>query len=88
MRLDPPTNAERCAVRRALLHVADELGIDAHEPLARALFIARAGLVARELVDDLVRADRQHHGLRYREIGIAFGITMQSAHLRFRDHRS
>lgn len=87
MRLDPPTNAERGVVRRALLHVADELGSDPHEPLATALFIARAGLVARELVDDLVRADRQHHGLRYRETGTAFGITMQSAHLRFRDPR-
>ncbi len=84
MRIDPLTKAERAAIRRALLAAADELVVDPDEPLARALFLARVGLVVRELTDELVSRDRVRHGLSYRDIGSAFGITMQSAHHRFR----
>lgn len=86
MRIEPPTEAERDAVRRALLRAAEECWINPDQPLARALFITRAGLVARELVDELVRADRLRHGLTYADIGTAFGFTAQSAHHRFARH--
>ncbi len=87
MRIDSPTETERAAVRRALLVAADELGVDLDEPLAGALFVARAIIVVHDLIDELVRADRKRHRLTYREIGSAFGMTMQSAHVRFRDPR-
>jgi hypothetical protein len=88
MRIQPPTERERETVRRALLAAADELRIDRTAPLALPLFLARAGLVTRELLDERVRVDRRRHDLTYREIGIAFGISMQSAHSRFREPRS
>ncbi len=87
MRIDPPTNDEKTALRRALLAAARECGVDPDRPLAVALFVTRAGIVARELVNDLVRSDRHRHRLTYEEIGTAFGITMQSAHHRFRSRR-
>jgi hypothetical protein len=87
MRIDPPSSAEREAVRAALLSAADELGLSPDRPLARALFVARAGTTLRELVDELIRSDRDRHGLTYAEIGAAFGISMQSAHERFRPRR-
>jgi len=86
MRIEPPTEAERDAVGSALLRAADDLWISPDRPLARALFVMRAGLVARELVDELVRADRSRHDLTYTDIGAAFGITAQSAHHRFARH--
>jgi hypothetical protein len=85
MRIDPPTDAENTALRRALLVAARECFIDPDKPLSLALFVTRAELVAHKLVNDLVRSDRHRHRLTYQEIGIAFGITMQSAHYRFRD---
>jgi hypothetical protein len=51
------------------------------------LFVTRAGIVAHEFVNDLVRSDRHRHRLTYQEIGTAFGITMQTAHHRFRNRR-
>jgi len=86
MRIEPPTDAERGAVRSAVVGVADDVWISHDRPLARALFVTRASLVARELVDELVRADRLRHGLTYADIGTAFGITAQSAHHRFARH--
>src|SRR5581483_7333193 len=68
MRIELPTETERDAVRSALLRVADDLWIT-DRPLARALFVTRAGLVARELVDELVRSDRLRHDLTYADIG-------------------
>ena len=88
MRIQPLTDRERTAVRRALLAVADELRVDRTKPLGLALFLARAGLVVRELFDEHVRIDRHRHDLTYREIRTAFGISMQSAHSRFRDRPS
>ncbi len=88
MRVEPPPDVERDAVRRALLEVADDLWISPDRPLAWALFVTRAGLVARELVDELVRTDRFRHDLTYGDIGTAFGITAQSAHHRFARHVS
>jgi hypothetical protein len=84
MRTERPTEAERDAVRSALLGVANDLWVGADHPLARALFVTRAGLVARALV----RADRHRHGLTYADIGTAFGITAQSAYHRFALHAS
>ena len=75
------------ALRRALLVAARECGIDPTKPLAVALFVSRAGIVAHEFVNDLVRSDRHRHRLTYQEIGTAFGITMQSAPHRFRNRR-
>lgn len=46
MRLEPPSEAERDAVRSAPLGVADDLWISPAPPLARALFVTRAGFVA------------------------------------------
>ena len=85
MRIDPPTDAENRALRRALLAAARECGVDSDRPLALALFVTRAEHVAHNFVDDLVRSDRHRHRLTYEDIGTAFGITMQSAHYRFRD---
>jgi hypothetical protein len=87
MRIDPPSDDEKTALRRALLAAARECGIDPNKPLALALFVTRAGIVAHEFVNDLVRSDRHRHRLTYQEIGTAFGITMQSAHHRFRNRR-
>ncbi len=42
MRIDPPTDAEKTALRRALLAAARECGIDPDRPLAVALFDTRA----------------------------------------------
>ena len=88
MRIQSPTEREREAVRRALLAVADDLRIDRAAPLALPLFLARVGLVTRELLDERVRVDRHRHDLTYRDIGTSFGISMQSAHSRFREPRS
>jgi hypothetical protein len=87
VRIDPPTDAENTAVRRALFVAARECGVDPDRPLALALFITRAGIVAHEFVNDLVRSDRHRHSLTYEQIGATFGITMQSAHHRFRNRR-
>jgi hypothetical protein len=87
MRIDPPSDDEKTAVRRALLAAARECGIDPNKPLSLALFITRAGIVAHEVVNDLVRSDRHRHRITYQEIGTPFGITIQSAHQRFRNRR-
>ena len=65
MRIDPPTDAENAALRRALLAAARECYIDPDKPLSLALFVTHAELVAHKLVYDLVRSDRLRHRLTY-----------------------
>ncbi len=83
MRIDPPSERERCVAREVLLGLAAGCARLSEGPLARALLMARVEEIARGLCAELVHDARFEHGLTWSEIGAAFGMSMQSAHWRF-----
>lgn len=83
MHIAPPSTTESAAVRRALLTLAEGHARSAEGPLGAALYLARAEEIVRDLTTELAVDARSVHGLTWREIGDAFGVSMQSAHWRF-----
>jgi hypothetical protein len=83
VKIERLTARERRAVRVALRGLVPACGRRVEGALAEALLVARIEEEARELCVELVRAARSQYGLTWAEIGVAFGITMQSAQWRF-----
>ena len=83
MHIAPPSATERAAVRLALLTLAERQARPAEGPLGAALYLARAEEIVRDLTTELVVDARTVHELTWREVGDAFGMSMQSAHWRF-----
>ena len=83
MKISRLTAQERRVVRAALRALVPACSRRVEGVLAEALLMARIEEEARELSAELVRDARSQHRLTWSEIGVAFGITMQSAQWRF-----
>jgi hypothetical protein len=83
VKIDRLTAQERRVVRAALRALVPACSRRVEGALAEALLMARIEETARELCAELVRDARSQYRLTWSEIGVAFGITMQSAQWRF-----
>ena len=83
MKIDRLTAQERRVVHEALRAVVPACSRRVEGACAEALLMARIEEEARDLCAELVRDARSRHRLTWSEIGVAFGITMQSAQWRF-----